>query len=131
MKYMIILAILGVLLSIYAYRVEKKAQKDKSYKAVCDLNEKVSCTTVFTSQYGKIFGVKNSLWGILFYILIFLFFINNYANLLFYLSVIGFIVTIYLAYTLYLKLENYCLVCNAIYIINIILLILSHRLYFS
>ena len=83
MKTIIILSILGVLLSTYAYFVEKRGGKNKNYKAICDLNEKISCTTVFTSQYGKILGIKNSVWGILFYILIFLVFINNYLNLLF------------------------------------------------
>lgn len=131
MKIIIILSIIGVLFSIYSYVVGKKARHEKDYKSICDLNDKVSCTTAFTSKYGKILGIKNSLLGILFYIFIFLFYINNYPNLLFYITVVGFIVTIYLAYALYLKLENYCLVCNAIYLINITLLILSHRLYFS
>ncbi|MEK6880992.1 MAG: vitamin K epoxide reductase family protein [Nanoarchaeota archaeon] len=81
MNIIIILAILGAILSIYSYVVEKKAEKSKEYKSICDINDKVSCTAAFTSSYGKILGIKNSIWGMGFYIFIFLFFINNYLNL--------------------------------------------------
>lgn len=40
----------GLALSIYAFIVEQAAEKDANYKAMCDINEFVSCTTVFKSE---------------------------------------------------------------------------------
>lgn len=74
---------IGVLLSIYALNIEIHAESDSSYEALCDISEHVSCSKVFTSKYGKGFGIiapifgeksmlnqPNPLYGIFFYSLI-------------------------------------------------------------
>lgn len=74
---------IGVLFSIYALNIEMHAESDSSYEALCDISEHVSCTKVFTSKYGKGFGIigpifgeksilnqPNPLYGIFFYSLI-------------------------------------------------------------
>lgn len=121
-----IISIIGFLLSAYSLYVEIKSSKSKSYKAVCDINEKVSCTKVFSSQYGKILGLSNSFYGILLYILIFILNIYEYANLIFYLAILSVLGSVYLAYVMYFKIKSYCLVCNAIYAVNILLLVFSY-----
>lgn len=44
------LYILGISLSAYAFYVETKAEGDNDYKALCDINEKMSCSKVFLSE---------------------------------------------------------------------------------
>ena len=40
----------GICLSIYALHVEISKMKDKEYKALCDINEHMSCSKVFSSK---------------------------------------------------------------------------------
>lgn len=121
-----ILGAIGLLLSIYAYYIEYESRKHKHYHAVCDLNDQVSCTKAFSSKYGHIMGVSNSLFGVLFYILIIVLVILSLPNIILYLSIISLIGSIYLAYASYFKLKNFCLICNAIYLINILLVVFSY-----
>ena len=123
-------AVIGFLLSLYALHVENKARKTKGkYKALCDINDIVSCSSTLTSKYSTIFGISNSYLGILFYTLIFIltFFDVKY---IFYLAILSGMVTVYLAYLLYFKLRKICLVCNSLYVVNIFLLIISALEYF-
>ena len=123
-----IISIIGFLLSIYALYVEIKSSKNREYKAICDLRENMSCNKAFSSKYGKTAGLSNSIYGIFFYIIIFLLSYYSYNNLIFYLAVFSFLGSIYLAYISYSKLKNFCLVCTAVYIVNILLLISSYKL---
>lgn len=42
----------GVLVSLYSIYVKKKfTTNPKSYRALCDINENISCTRVLTSKY--------------------------------------------------------------------------------
>ena len=87
----LILAFIGYLLSAYAFYIEKRKEKEERYKAVCDIGESASCTKAFTSEYGKMFGISNSIYGMLFYVLIFILALLNFGNYIFYLSVLSFI----------------------------------------
>ena len=128
MVYLIIqlLSIIGLILSLYAFYVVEKMKKEKKYKATCDISDKVSCTKAFGSKYGKTFGLSNSIYGMVFYIIIFILAIFGLNNYIFYLSILSVIVSIYLAYILYFKVKSFCLVCNGIYLISILLLVFSY-----
>ncbi len=118
-------AVIGLVLSIYSVYVEKKYENNKSYKAVCDVNDKFSCTKAFSSRYGRLAGISNSAVGIIFYIIILA--LNFYnINYVFYLSILSFLGVIYLAYLQYIKMKNFCIVCTGIYIVNLLLLIFSY-----
>ncbi|MDO8509112.1 MAG: vitamin K epoxide reductase family protein [Nanoarchaeota archaeon] len=121
-----IISILGALFSVYAFKVELKSSRHENYKAVCDIHEKMSCTKAFTSPYGSIFGISNSLMGLYFYSLIFVLSFFSQFKAIFYLSILAVIVSIYLAYILFIKMKNFCIVCASIDIINVILLIVSY-----
>jgi len=124
---LIILAIIGIVLSIYALYVERKAKADMKYKAICDLSDRMSCSAAFRSDYGKIFfGIPNSAIGIAAYLVLLILALANLNQYIFYLSIIAVLATIYLAYALFIKLKNICLVCIGIYIINVLFLILSY-----
>ena len=120
-----ILAVLGFLLSVYAFKTEQNIKKHKKYKALCDFNKEVSCSKTFSSKYSHVAGFSNSLAGIFFYILIFVLAAFNFQNYIFYLAVLSFLGSIYLAYLSFFKLKNFCLICTFIYLINILLLIVS------
>ncbi len=120
----IILAAIGLVLSAYAYYVEKR-KKDKKYKPACDINNKISCTKAFMSKYGKLFGVSNSLLGIVFYLFVILLFAFGYRNTVFYLTLFSVIGSSYLAYLQLFKVKGFCVVCSLIYLVNIFLLLFS------
>lgn len=41
---------MAVLISIYSFHVETRAEEDSNYEALCDISEKISCTKVFNSK---------------------------------------------------------------------------------
>jgi len=122
-----VLAVIGVLLSLYAYHVEKKSS-GKNYKPVCNISENISCTKAFSSKYGRMLGKSNSFYGMIFYPLIFLLAQLNLFSFIFLISIFSFLGTIYLAYLSYVKLKTFCLVCTGIYLVNVLLLFLSYKL---
>ena len=122
----LILAVVGLLLSLYAYYTEYRHEKDKNYKAVCDLSDTVSCTKAFSSPYGKIMGISNAVLGMLFYIAVIVLVMLKQDFLVFLAAIAGVLSSIYLAYLLYFKVRSYCVVCTSIYIINILLLVFSY-----
>ena len=125
MIYIQILAVLGLILSVYSLYVEKKLETHKSYAPVCDISKTVSCSAAFESKYSKTFGVKNSILGSGFYVLVLLISATAYAPIILYLAAFGMLTSIYLAYISYFKLKNFCLVCTGIYIVSLLLLIQS------
>nr|XP_031835328.1 vitamin K epoxide reductase complex subunit 1 [Nomia melanderi] len=128
--------VLGFALSYYAYIVEIKKEEDDSYEAMCDISEHISCTKLFTSDYGKGFGIipetsplymLNPIYGLIFYALVAILNVfNKYPTsiLVVTLGVCANLGTIYLAYILYI-LNNVCVVCVSSYIINAVILILA------
>tara|TARA_Y100000034_G_scaffold124492_1_gene172729 strand:- start:3140 stop:3532 length:393 start_codon:yes stop_codon:yes gene_type:complete len=125
MIYIQILAVVGLLLSIYSLYIEKKLKVQTSYSPVCDISKEVSCSAAFTSEYSKTFGITNSILGIGFYVLVLLLSVTSYASFILYLAIAGILASIRLAYISYFKLKNFCVVCTGIYIISLLLLILS------
>ena len=121
-----IISIIGVFLSLYSFYVEKKTAANHSYKPACDIRGNVSCSKAFSSKYGRIFGISNSVIGIVFYLIIFVLSLIEQINFVFYFSILGFFGSIYLAYISYFKMRNFCLICTAIYLINLLLLIFSY-----
>lgn len=121
-----LLAVAGITASAYAFWVERKIAHDHTYKPMCDLSDKISCSKVARSPYAQLFQFSNSMWGILFYISILCCSLLDYSKLLLILSIMGVVVSCGLAYILYTKIKSFCLVCTSLYIINILLLITSY-----
>ncbi|XP_068228907.1 vitamin K epoxide reductase complex subunit 1-like protein 1 [Palaemon carinicauda] len=141
--FMHLLSGIGIMLSLYALYVEVSKESDGNYQAMCDISPSISCSKVFTSKYGRGFGIiggllghdhilnqPNSIPGILFYVLIvvtgeiknlraakvqkILLFFSNFMSL-------------YLAYLLYFVLHDFCIVCVSTYIINLLLTLCGFR----
>jgi len=119
------LALIGFLLSFYAFHIRRKSLKQK-YKPLCDISKNISCTKALTSPHGKLIGISNSTLGLIFYPLIFILAYLNLITSIFYLSLLALLASLYLAYISYYKLRTLCLVCTSIYLVNILLLIFSY-----
>lgn len=119
----ILLTSIGFVLSLYSLYVKSEFRKNKKYKALCDINDKISCTKVFSSSYGSLFKIDNGYFGIFAYPLINLFYLLNLQLPLIIFSSVAVLLSVYLAYLSYYKLRNFCLVCTGIYIVNILIFI--------
>ncbi|CAN7986258.1 unnamed protein product [Ixodes hexagonus] len=136
-----VLCVLGILISCYAYRVETRKEHDSSYQAMCDINQHMSCSKVFTSRYGRGFGllghivrfdsaynVPNSVFGVIFYLSALVCGVldgRTSAKVHLVLSVISNFGSVYLACILYFILHDFCVVCVSTYVINALLLACS------
>ena len=117
-----IAAILGFVLSGYALVVRRKVTTDPTHRPLCDISASVSCSKAFASRYGVTIGVPNPVAGMLYYPLVLAIFQLKPACLI-YLAVPALIVTLYLAVVSYLIQRNFCLVCSAIYVVNLVIII--------
>ena len=121
----IILCVIGFAVSAYGLFVEKKIKKDPSYKPVCDISDKASCTKPFQSSFSRMFGISNTIVGMIFYAAIaFLVWLGLYQLVLIGSAVASF-VSLYLAYILYAKIRTLCLICTITYLVNGALLLTS------
>lgn len=132
---------LGIALSVYAYHVETSRENDAAYRALCDINPSISCSKVFTSRWGRGFGLvenllgaqsllnqPNSVFGVVFYALqIVLGFVGLVAAAVTLLatSLVSIAGSLYLAYILFYILEDFCVICITTYVLNFILLLLN------
>ncbi|XP_052868147.1 vitamin K epoxide reductase complex subunit 1 [Anopheles cruzii] len=138
---LVCLSTVGFVLSLYTSYVEVRAEHDRSYRAMCDISERISCTKVFTSSYGRGFGivgkllgqqsplnVPNGFYGIFYYFLVAVLSFSDQlriARINSWLILASNGVSLYLAYLLYFVLQDLCLVCLTTYAINLISLTLS------
>ncbi|XP_054913748.1 vitamin K epoxide reductase complex subunit 1 [Poeciliopsis prolifica] len=134
----IVLGLLGLVLSVYALHVEISRERDPDYRAMCDLGESVSCSKVFTSRWGRGFGLvqlfvakdsvlnqPNSVLGILFYTLqmgLGLSVSKKTALALVICSWVSVAGSLYLASILAFILGDFCMVCVSTYVVNFALL---------
>lgn len=136
-----LICMVGILLSVYALYVELKKEKDPKYTATCDISEHMSCSKVFTSKYGKGFGLlphilgeksplnlPNGFFGIIYYSLCCITGFSNNRNLVklqVLFGIAGIVMAVYLAYILYFILYDFCVVCVTTYALNVVIFILS------
>ncbi|CAI5659064.1 unnamed protein product [Oreochromis niloticus] len=137
-KVRMFLCLFGLVLSIYALHVEVSRERNPDYRALCDLGESVSCSKVFTSRWGRGFGLvqyfvakdsplnqPNSVLGIIFYTLqmgLGLSVSKKAAAFLVFSSWVSVAGSLYLAFILAFVLGDFCMVCVSTYIVNFALL---------
>ena len=118
----IIIALIGLAISVYGITIEHKLQQDAQYKPACDISDTISCSRPFFSPYGKMFGISNSKISALYYCLIIIAIMNMNSTALLVTSA-GVAVSVVFAYILYFKIRSLCLICTSLYIINITLVL--------
>ncbi|OCT92309.1 vitamin K epoxide reductase complex subunit 1-like protein 1 [Xenopus laevis] len=135
--------VIGIVLSIYAFHVEREKERDPGYQAVCDFNEWVRCSNVLSSRWGRGFGMlgsifgkdslinqPNGLFGLIFYLLQMLLGMTVSAVAALVLmtsSILSVVGSVYLAYILYFVLKDFCVICVTTYLLNCILLIINYK----
>ncbi|XP_024427047.3 vitamin K epoxide reductase complex subunit 1-like protein 1 [Desmodus rotundus] len=133
----------GILLSIYAYHVEREKERDPEHRALCDLGPWVKCSAALASRWGRGFGLlgsifgkdgvlnqPNSVFGLIFYILQLLLGMTASAVaalILMTSSIVSVVGSLYLAYILYFVLKEFCIICVITYVLNFILLIINYK----
>jgi len=122
-----ILPIIGLILTFYTIYVGNRSIEDPNYKAICDINDKISCSKVSTSKYSQMMFLPNSVYGILYYILVFMLSFR-YTHYIFYLTIPVALFGLYLIYLMLVKIKKICLVCLLIHILSFIILYLVWRI---
>ncbi len=123
---MILLSFLGLALSLYSFLIEQRIKQDPNYKPMCDFSDRASCSKPILSGYGRLLGISNSIVGSIFYAFLFNVAWRGLAQVAFWLSAAACVGSVFLAVILYTKIRTLCLICHAIYAINIGLLISSY-----
>ena len=133
-----ILSGIGLILSVYSLYVTLKLKKNnaanntrsktkstkiKQYKPICDISDHISCSKAFQSTYGNLAILPNPFFGCIAYAL--LFFFGNIHWISISLSVMMLCMSLYLAYISYFKMKNFCIICTAIYALNILIFIMG------
>ena len=113
-----ILGAIGLILSVQMLQLRGKK------KEWCDFSSKISCTKAANAKEANLFGRPSAAWGVAFYLLTILLFAASAVELLLALVSIGLGRTIYLIWLSW-KMQNFCLLCTAAYLVNIALFVLS------
>ena len=124
---LIILALAGFCIALYTYATEIRVSQDPTFKPMCDISDRISCTKPMQSPYANIFFFSNAIVAILFYALVFAMAVLGSNKLVFIAALTGSIVSCYLAYLLYFKVKSLCILCTSLYIINFLMLYFSIR----
>ncbi|CAI9590469.1 unnamed protein product [Staurois parvus] len=138
-----VVCVLGIVLALYAFHVEREKERDPGYQAMCDISERVRCSSVLSSRWGRGFGLlgsifgkdsvmnqPNSVFGLIFYLLQMLLGMTVSAVAALVLmssSIVSVVGSLYLAYILYFVLKDFCVICVATYLLNFILLIINYK----
>ncbi len=124
------LSFFGIIDTLYIYH-----KNNQPGPMVCPLNS--DCTAVLKSKWNKFLGVKNEIWGFLFFLAIFSFSIFyllglmsvvNFDLLFLTMTLFGFCYSLFLTGIQIFEIKEYCLYC--LYSAGINLLMLLTTIYF-
>jgi protein-disulfide isomerase/uncharacterized membrane protein len=127
------ISVIGFFVSLYAL-VEHIKGKVNGESLSCDINDLVSCSKVFTSEYGEFLGMPLGSLGMAFFAIVFAFSILPKVTpvnqkwiyqLLLVPTGIGGVVSLGLAYLSYFQLKAVCPVCTTVHTLSLTLLIFT------
>ncbi|MEE3202848.1 MAG: vitamin K epoxide reductase family protein [Acidobacteriota bacterium] len=128
------LALVGLVAAASSTYVHLQMITDPAYTSFCDINATVSCTQVYQSRYGTVYGVPVAFGGVVWFIGVLLLsvasrFASSATTLriggyLLVWSTIGLSVAMYMAYASFFVLQTICVLCLIVYasVIGIFLL---------
>ena len=134
----LILAVIGVGISIGIEIVHQGLSSDINYTSFCNVNSAVNCDVVLASRYASLFGIPMSRWAIAFYLAV-LGITATAAigdrirgrellfNLIFLAALWGLLFSIYMAVIAFVVLRTICLMCTGLYLVNIGLFVFAWR----
>jgi protein-disulfide isomerase/uncharacterized membrane protein len=125
-----VLAVIGLGVSFTIDHVHRRLVADVNYASFCNVNASVNCDVVLGSRYATLAGVSVSIWAILYYT-IFLVFAAAIAYTgraqtrerltrgLLVWALWGLLFAGYMAVIAFFVLRTVCLMCSALYVVNI------------
>jgi uncharacterized membrane protein/protein-disulfide isomerase len=124
-RIVLVSALVGLGASIAAAYVHYRLLSDPSYLSFCDVSARVSCTQVYSSQYGTFMGVSVAFFGVIWFAFATLIALAGLAGTpaaresapgyLFAASTIGLAVVLYLGYASLVILKTVCVLCVVTY----------------
>ncbi len=126
-----VLALGGVLDSIYLSISHYRVYTDIAYESFCAISKSINCDTVSQSPYSIFIDIPVPVWGIIgysFFILFLTFAWHREAQkqriwpILFFISLVFSIYSVILAYISTFYIHSYCMMCIVIFGINFLLL---------
>ena len=118
--------LVGLVASASSVYVHYQLLIDPNYLSFCDINETVSCTQVYLSRYGSVWGIPVAYLGLVWFALGAILvagsergtsvFWENVPAYLFALSTLGLAVVLYLAYASFVQLNAVCFLCVMVYV---------------
>ena len=126
----VVLALAGLADALYfTFAYYGRVQKSRWIPEYLCAREGSNCVTVVQTPYARVFGVPNSLLGIIYYVLLILWVIDSPPVPALRWALIGasagaVVLGFYLIYSLLRKLYTHCPLCYAAHAINAVLLVL-------
>ena len=111
----------------------RQAPDPMSVKSFCNLGQSMNCVQVATSKYASLFGVPLALLAGEFYGLALLLVglatagrgpVRHWGSLLFVMMLLALPVSITMAIISFTQIQSFCIICCAVYTVNLILLLL-------
>ncbi len=119
-------AALGLGASAWSSYVHYSLLTRPGFTSFCDVNDTVSCTQAYLSQYGSFWGIPVALAGVLFFTIVLLMAglgarrtvqaRENVPAYIFAFSTVGLAFVLYLAWASFFKLNALCLLCAVTYV---------------
>jgi uncharacterized membrane protein/protein-disulfide isomerase len=128
-------AALGLGASAWSSYVHYSLLTRPGFTSFCDVNDTVSCTQAYLSQYGSFWGIPVALAGVLFFTIVLLMAglggrrtvqaRENVPAYIFAFSTVGLAFVLYLAWASFFQLHALCLLCAVTYVSVIGIFIVS------
>lgn len=136
---LLLLVLLGLTDSLYLSYTHYLNFTDISFVSFCALSNTINCDTVAQSPWSIFAGLPVAYWGVAGYSLLLSFLLaapfkeknTNIFSLVFPVSLIYSCISIYLFYVSKTKINAFCILCLASYLINFIITYISGRLFFT
>ena len=134
----LVLTALGLAVSINIEVVHHRLTADANYASYCNVNATVNCDVVLSSRFAGLFGVSVAVWAILFYAGLMgvaavmartdsALWRRRWAGILFLGAVWAVLFSAYLAGVALFVVHAICLMCSALYLINLGLVLAAWR----
>lgn len=126
----LVLAALGLGISIVAHIVHVRLGADANYASFCNVNSVVNCDAVLTSRYASFAGISVALWAILYYAVLLALTLaatvlarsaarERVAMLMLVAAGWGLLFSVYMAVIAFGVLHAVCLMCSGLYLVSV------------
>jgi protein-disulfide isomerase/uncharacterized membrane protein len=134
-----VIALIGLGVSALIQVVHGRLAADMDYVSFCNVSASVNCDVVLSSRYAWLVGLPVSMWAILYYLatcgmLTGIVVVNRAATrerlgtLVLGLAAWGLLFSFYMAVVAFFVLHTICLMCSALYLVNIALFLAAWHL---